>query len=102
MSNIRTQGRSLSVAAAVSLTLLSAQLQAQEDDSRKAVEEIVVTGSYIKRERFEAPSPTEVIGVEDLLQSGAPNIGHFVRDLTFTENTDTVANVLGTQDGQQD
>ena len=101
MSNTRTTGRSLAVAAAVSMTLMSSQLKAQED-SRKAVEEIVVTGSYIKRDRFEAPSPTEVIGVEDLLQSGAPNIGHFVRDLTFTENTDTVANVLGAQDGQQD
>jgi iron complex outermembrane recepter protein len=102
MWNNRTQDRSVSLAAAVSLTLLSAQLYAQEGAPRRDVEEVVVTGSYIKRDRFEAVSPTEVIGVEDLLTSGAPNIGHVVRDLTFTENTDTVANVLGTQDGQQD
>jgi len=96
MSNAR-ESRSLALAAAVSLTLLASQATAQE-----AREEIVVTGSYIKRDTFDAPSPTEVIDSSVIAESGAPTIGNFIRDLTFTQNTDVVSNVLGTQDGQQD
>jgi outer membrane receptor protein involved in Fe transport len=99
MSNARVQNRSLSLAAAVSLTLLTSQINAQE---RQQTEEIIVTGSYIKRDTFDAPSPTEVIDSTTIAESGAPTIGNFIRDLTFTQNTDVVANVLGTQDGQQD
>jgi len=99
MANTRIGSCGLSLATAISLTLLSAQLSAQEN---KPVEEVVVTGSYIKQGRFDAPSPVEVIGADDILQAGAPNIGEYVRDLTFTQNTDTVANVLAVQDGGQD
>jgi outer membrane receptor protein involved in Fe transport len=90
----------LALAAAISLTLLASQSSAQEANSQR--EEIVVTGSYIKRDTFDAPSPTEVIDAGTIAESGAPTIGNFIRDLTFTQNTDVVANVLGTQDGQQD
>ena len=79
------------------MTLMAFQANAQDK-----TEEIVVTGSYIKRDTFDAPSPTEVIDSTAIAESGAPTIGNFIRDLTFTQNTDVVANVLGTQDGQQD
>ena len=81
MTNARVENRSLSLAAAVSLTLLASQLNAQE---REETEEIVVTGSYIKRDTFDAPSPTEVIDSAAIAESGAPTIGNFIRDLTFT------------------
>ncbi|HVF17516.1 MAG TPA: TonB-dependent receptor, partial [Steroidobacteraceae bacterium] len=89
---------SLSLAAAVSMTLLTSQINAQEGPR----EEIVVTGSYIKRDTFDAPSPTEVIDSAAIAESGAPAMGNYIRDLTFTQNTDVVSNVLGTQDGRQD
>ena len=89
----------MSLAAAISLALLSAQLSAQE---AAPVEEVVVTGSYIKQGKFDLPSPVEVIGAEEVLQQGKSNLGEVVRDLTFTQNTDTVANVLAVQDGGQD
>ncbi len=76
-------------------------LFASQGNAQEAREEIVVTGSYIKRDTFNAPSPTEVIDSAAVTQSGAPTLGNFIRDLTFTQNTDTVANVLGTQDGAQ-
>lgn len=79
---------------------LSASAYAQ-DAARGQIEEIVVTGSYIKREKFDMASPVEVIGGLDVQQTGQPNIGHYVRDLTFMTNVDTVANVLDTQDGLQ-
>ncbi|HVF17075.1 MAG TPA: TonB-dependent receptor plug domain-containing protein, partial [Steroidobacteraceae bacterium] len=99
MPSARVESRSLSLAAAVSLTLLTSQINAQEAER---TEEIVVTGSYIKRDTFDAPSPTEVIDSTAIAESGAPTMGNFIRDLTFTQNTDVVSNVLGTQDGQQD
>lgn len=66
------------------------------------VEEVIVTGSFIKREKFDMASPVEVIDSVDVLASGYTNIGSFIRDLTYTQNVDTVANVLGAQDGGQD
>lgn len=102
MSNTGIGGCGISLATAISLTLLSAQLQAQ---TVFRIEEVVVTGSYIKRDgvdQFNSASPVEVITNEDVLQAGKSNIGEFVRDLTFTQNTDTVANILAFQDGGQD
>jgi iron complex outermembrane recepter protein len=98
MMKARVERRSLSLAAAVSMALCVSQVGAQEAER----EEMVVTGSYIKRDTFNAPSPTEVIDSAAVAESGAPTIGNFIRDLTFTQNTDTVANVLGSQDGGQD
>jgi outer membrane receptor protein involved in Fe transport len=102
MANSRITDRGLTLAAAISMTLWAAQLGAQERSSEPAPEEVVVTGSYIKQGRFDAPSPVEVIDSQVVLESGEPNLGEYVRDLTFTSNTDTVANVLATQDGGQD
>lgn len=73
-------------------------IQAQE----QLIEELVITGSYIKRGKFESPSPTEVITAEQIKQQGAPSMAQVVRDMSISQNTDTVANVLGTQDGGQD
>lgn len=98
MANAQLENRSLPLAAAVSLLLTASQVAAQEAPR----EEIIVTGSYIKRDTFDAPSPTEVIDGGLIQESGAPSMGSFIRDLTFTQNTDIVANVLGTQDGRQD
>jgi len=102
MSNTRIGSCGISLATAVSLTLLSAQLKAQD---ASPVEEVVVTGSYIKREgvdQFDSASPVQIITSEDVLAAGKSNIGEYVRDLAFTQNTDTVANILANQDGGQD
>lgn len=85
----------LGIAACTMALPLSIQAQDQ-------VEELVITGSYIKKGKFESPSPIEVITAEDIKLQGAPNMAQVVRDLSITQNTDTVANILGTQDGGQD
>ncbi|MDP1932870.1 MAG: TonB-dependent receptor [Gammaproteobacteria bacterium] len=73
--------------------------QAAEDE----IEEVVVTGSYIRNSKFTGASPIDSISQDDLLQSGSPGLGQYIRDLTYTQNTDTVANVLGsTNTGGQD
>ncbi len=85
---------------AVSVLGLPAVSFAQNDDAE--VEEVVVTGSYIRNSAFAQEANVETVTQEDLFESGAPSIGQYIRDLTFTQNTDTVANVNAGQDGGQD
>lgn len=66
------------------------------------LEEVVVTGSYIRNSAFAQEANVSTVTQEDLFESGAPSIGQYIRDLTFTQNTDTVANVNAGQDGGQD
>lgn len=80
---------------------LSAQEQSQEQQDPE-VEEVVVTGSFIRNSQFTNASPVVTIGQDDIQQSGAANLGEYLRDMPFMENIDTVANILDTQSGQQD
>ncbi len=73
---------------------------AQQEDAD--VEEVVVTGSYIRNSAFAQNSPVDTVSQVDLFESGAPSISNYIRDLTYTQNTDVVANVLSSQDGAQD
>lgn len=85
---------------AVSILGLPVASFAQNDDVE--VEEVVVTGSYIRNSAFAQEANVETVTQEDLFESGAPSIGQYIRDLTFTQNTDTVANVNAGADGGQD
>lgn len=66
------------------------------------IEQITVTGSYIRNSDFNGASPIDSVTQETLLTYGAANIGQYIRDLTYTQNVDTVANVLGGAGGGQD
>jgi outer membrane receptor for ferrienterochelin and colicin len=79
-----------------------AQPVAAPADSEQEIEEVVVTGSFIRNSQFTNASPVETITQEDLWTSGAANLGEYLRDMPYMENIDTVASVLATQDGQQD
>lgn len=76
--------------------------QSTSEESEREVEEVVVTGSFIRNSQFTNASPVETITQDDLWQSGAANLGEYLRDMPYMENIDTVASVLATQDGQQD
>ena len=86
---------------AISLTLSSSLTFAAEAEEEEA-EEIVVTGSYIRNSAFAAASPVDTINQDSILESGSANIGQYIRDLPYTQNVDTVANVLGGSGGGQD
>jgi outer membrane receptor for ferrienterochelin and colicin len=75
-----------------------AQAQAAADPE---VEEVVVTGSYIRNSAFAQNSPVATINQDELYQSGAPSMANYIRDLSFTQNTNVVLNVLGGNDGNQ-
>lgn len=77
-----------------------ASLLAQQGQDPE-VEEVVVTGSYIRNSAFAQNSPVATISQDDLYQSGAPSMASYIRDLSFTQNTNVVQNVLGDADGAQ-
>ena len=83
---------------AVSILGLPAASFAQNDTE---VEEVVVTGSYIRNSAFAQEANVETVTQEDLFESGSPSVGQYIRDLTFTQNTNTVANVNAGSDGGQ-
>ena len=81
------------------LTAIPAQAQAQDDED--AIEEVVVTGSYIRRtSQFDSPSPIQNVDATQLESIGAKNIADVVQTLTintgsqnnpdaFTQNSTT-------------
>jgi iron complex outermembrane receptor protein len=72
----------------------SAAVWAQQSGDAPAIEELVVTGSYIRNSAFAQNSPVDTVTQEDLQASGAPNISSFIRDMTYTQGTSIVGNTL--------
>jgi outer membrane receptor protein involved in Fe transport len=74
---------------------------AQSQDSNGNIEEVVVTGSFLRNSAFAGDTAMDTITAEDIVNSGAPNMSEYIRDLTYVQNVDVVAVVLGGQDGPQ-
>ena len=75
----------IALAAAVTLSLGGLSAQAQESTAQNngpALEEVVVTGSLIRRTDTETPSPVQVINSEQLKQSGYTSIAQVLNDIT--------------------
>lgn len=71
-----------------------AAAEAAVNDSSEA---IVVTGSRIVRDVFNAPTPVNVVGTERLEQTGIPNIGDALNQLpSFREVTSPATNLYRT------
>src|SRR5215475_9207833 len=78
MSNSRFGTRNLTLAAAISLTLMTAQATAQQASrtapaDAAALEEVVVTGSFIEGTPEDSALPVEVLNFEDLQDMGRPS-----------------------------
>lgn len=101
MSNLSRRGklRFLVHACLATSFALPTLVFAQDDDD---IEEVVVTGSYIRNSAFAQDSNVNTVTATDLFESGSPSMANYIRDLTYTQNTDVVANVLSSQDGGQD
>ncbi len=91
-----------SILLGLAIAAANAALAQEATPPEGELEEVVVTGSFIRNSQFTNASPVVSIGQDDLLQSGAANLGEYIRDLPFMENIDVVASVLDAQDGQQD
>ena len=62
---------------------LAAEDEDDEDEDDENVEEMVVTGSYIRRTNFDLPSPKSVIDSLDIEMSGNAEIGDVIFDQSF-------------------
>ena len=77
--------RGLSVALVLSIFSISSQTAiAQDSDAGEAVEEVVVTGSRIRRDPLSEAAAIMDIGAQKLDQSGFTNLGDALQDLPIT------------------
>lgn len=85
--------RKLSLFFALALALPGAALAQQDfDDDADDVEEIVVTGSYIKGTPEDAPNPVSILTREDLLDQGSPTITEIVKSIGISSGVDGETN----------
>ncbi len=93
-SNFPGKRRSLALAVILATSGLSTLAQAQQE-----VEEIIVTGSFIRGTPQDAPSPVTVINRSSIQEQGASSVWDLVRNLEVNQGSD--ANVSGSPDASQ-
>ncbi|MEX0299152.1 MAG: TonB-dependent receptor plug domain-containing protein [Kordiimonas sp.] len=86
-----------SAATALALLATSNSVMAQQDAATEELEEVVVTGSRIKRSGVNSPSPVTMIGAQDIAQSGKTNINDFLAEMPSLGSTYTMANAEANQ-----
>lgn len=64
------------------LGAVHAQEQPKQSTAAPAVDEVIVTGSIIKRSDFETPSPVQVLSSEDITQSGYTSVTQVLSSLS--------------------
>lgn len=74
-------GLGLSLAFALSIATVN-EARAQSDDADEAVEEVVVTGSRIRKSALEESAPILHIGEQDIDRSGLTSIGDYLQRLS--------------------
>ena len=72
-------------AAPALLLLLGSNVAAQE----APIEEVIVTGSYIRGSAEDAPSPVQTIQREDIVASGVTDVADLIRNLEIASGSDT-------------
>ena len=82
-------------AAVTAALFLSYAAVAQDTDSdsgdNETVEEIVVTGSLLKRSNFDSPSPLQILDDVDILAEATPALGEIIYNQTFNYGSDAFA-----------
>ena len=92
MKRISTEERAVGALVAFALTATTLAAAAESADE-PAVEEVVVTGSYIKRkESFDLANPLNIVDAVDIAEQGAANMGDIMKNQTFNYGTVFVTN----------
>ena len=95
-SVLSTLIRQLTTGASLAVFASTVSLPAMAQDEPE-VEEVVVTGSFIRRsEGFTAASPVTTISSEDLAAEGTVNMGQVVQNMTFNAGSATTNSIQGT------
>ena len=61
----------------------------EEANDRAAVEGVVVTGSRVVRDGYQAPTPVSVVGRDEIQRSATPNIADYVNTLPAVSGSST-------------
>ena len=64
---------------ALSLVVFNTNVFAQDESDDDNVEEVVVTGSKIKKDEFASSSPLDIVSAEEILESGAASIDEYLK-----------------------
>ena len=83
--------RGVSWSAAIGLVAGAAFAQAQDGDDDRLVEEVVVTGSLIKKDNFDSASPLKVLDAVDIEAESTPAMGEIIYNQTFNYGSDAFA-----------
>src|SRR5687768_9688882 len=75
-----------------------AQQQAQQQEATASVDEIVVTGTRIVRDGYEAPTPVSVLGAQELNAMATANIADAVNRLPALANSLSTRGTSATAD----
>lgn len=96
-SNLRltSTARRYALATASVAALLASGQAAFAQESAEAVEEVVVTGSRIARDGYDAPTPVNVLGAQEIAAAAPANIADFVNTLPSVAGSSTAANSSG-------
>lgn len=87
------------LALAIAICVGSVHHHANAQQNAPEVEEVVITGSYIRRsEGFIAASPVTQITAEDLEAEGTVNMGQVVQNLTFNTGSAITSGIQGSTD----
>ncbi|MBL6754552.1 MAG: hypothetical protein ISP89_09750, partial [Pseudomonadales bacterium] len=90
MKTLTTKRKMLSAAISLSLLPFAGAISAQE----RSIEEVEVTGSFLRRDTINVSTPVQVMNEEQLLEQGTPNLGEVLRNSTFNYGVESVSNIL--------
>lgn len=86
--------KTLSVLISAGVALLGSQFAMAADQSG-IVEEVLVTGSYLKRSAADSPSPLSVITAADIQDLGAADVSEIIATLPWQSGSQTRATTFG-------
>lgn len=84
---VLTSVSAVALAAAVSSSAFAQQAEQVAQAATPAIDEIIVTGSRVVRDGYEAPTPVSVLGVEELSTMATANIADAVNRLPALQNS---------------
>ena len=88
----RALARRLSLSAFAAVVSVGSAVPAFGAEDQTVIEEIVVTGSLIRRDSFDSPSPLTVVGQDEIEDNATPNLGEVLVNQTFNYGTDFQTN----------
>ena len=88
------------LALAIMLAGTSLPLAAQQDDEDTDIEEVIVTGSFIRGTPLDAPSPVQVVDRDSIEAQGAAIIWDVIKNLEINSGSITNPMVAGENPGE--